>query len=45
MTTETKPGLGSPLAHLIRKEDQPAREGTVVLCGKCLKVLRRELGL
>jgi hypothetical protein len=68
--TETKPVLGSPpdqwppLAHLIRKEDEPAGEGTVALCGtrlmgidlgrlrnasgpicgKCLKVLRRELG-
>ena len=38
-TPETKPELGSPpdqwppLAHLIRKEDEPAREGTVALCG------------
>jgi len=42
MTTETitKPVLDDgtltcwpPKAHIIRKEDQPAKEGTIALCG------------
>lgn len=39
MTTQTQPEVDSvigqwpPVAHIIRKKDQPAREGTVALCG------------
>lgn len=50
MTTETltKPKLGDPcdqwppVQHIIRKEDQPAREGTIALCGA--KLMGIDLG-
>jgi hypothetical protein len=45
---EVKPDLGEappcwpPVAHLIRKEDEPAREGTIAICGA--KLMGIDLG-
>lgn len=50
MTTQTitepmldeAPPSWPPLAHLIRKEDEPVKEGTIALCG--VKLMGIELG-
>lgn len=33
---DTSIGQWPPVAHIIRKEDEPAKEGTIALCGERL---------
>ena len=48
MSTETEPVLADappcwpPVAHIIHKKDQPAKEGTIALCGA--KLMGLDLG-